>query len=85
MRLFSAITTAVALLSTLVLSAPSVELKSVLKFDGPTSPNSYIVKLKDEVSKDDHLLWLDSNHSSTSNVTYRDWQSNVFHGYAGKQ
>ncbi|RPD55475.1 serine protease [Lentinus tigrinus ALCF2SS1-7] len=83
MRLFSAVTTAVALLSTLVLAAPGVELKAVLKYDGPTKPDSYIVKLKDEVSKEDHLSWLDSNHNSTSSVTYRDWQTNVFHGYAG--
>ncbi|KAI0717843.1 serine protease [Cerioporus squamosus] len=83
MRIFSAVTAAVALLSTLALAAPSVELKSVLKYDGPTNPNSYVVKLKDDVSKTDHLAWLDTNHNATSNVVYRDWQTNVFHGYAG--
>ena len=85
MRLFSAVTAAVALLSTVVLAAPSVELKPILKFNGPTHPNSYIVKLKSDVVKDNHLAWLDFNHKSTSNVTYRNWQSRVFHGYAGEQ
>lgn len=85
MRLFSAVATAVALLSTLALAAPSAELKSVLKYDGPTNPNSYIVKLKVDVSKDAHLAWLDSNHNATSSVAYRDWQSSFFHGYAGER
>ena len=84
MRLFSVVTAAVALLPALVLSAPGVELKSVVKYDGPTKPNSYIVKLKDDISKNDHLAWLDSNHNATSDVTYRDWQTHVFHGYAGE-
>ena len=84
MRLFSAVTAAVALLSTVVLAAPSVELKPILKFNGPTHPNSYIVKLRDNVSKADHLAWLDTNHNATANVTYGDWQTNIFHGYAGE-
>ena len=85
MRLFSAIFALVALLPTFAISAPSIEFKTVTEHDSPKNPNSYIVKLKSDVVKDNHLAWLDSNHKSTSNVTYRNWQSRVFHGYAGEQ
>ena len=83
MRLFSAIFALVALLPTFAISAPSIEFKTVTEHDSPKNPNSYIVKLRDNVSKADHLAWLDTNHNATAKVTYRNWQSDVFHGYAG--
>ena len=83
MRLFPAVIAAVALLPA-VLRAADVQLKSVIKYNGPTNPDSYIVKLKDDVTKADHLVWLDTNHNATANVTYGDWQTNIFHGYAGE-
>ncbi|KAI0752918.1 serine protease [Daedaleopsis nitida] len=79
---FTTITAALALLAP-VFAAPSIELAPLLHSGGETKPDSYIVKLKDHVSKDGHLDWLSRHHGPSVEVTYREWNSQVLHGYAG--
>ena len=47
---------------------------------GDKVPNSYIVKLKPDVQKDDHFSQIDG---LLEQVTHHDWHPEVFHGYAG--
>ncbi|RPD56787.1 serine protease [Lentinus tigrinus ALCF2SS1-7] len=47
-----------------------------------SAPNSYIVKLWDNILKDTHLEWFESA-LNISMLTYSDWDSDIFNGYAG--
>ncbi|KAH7337443.1 serine protease [Rhizoctonia solani] len=69
---FSAILTAFA--------APTVNVP-VSKHAGPVKANSYIIKLKDGVSKDSHIAKLLSS-TPDSKIEYKYEQ--VFHGYAAE-
>ncbi|CAE6362963.1 unnamed protein product [Rhizoctonia solani] len=70
---FSALLTAFA--------APTVNVVPVGKHAGPVKANSYIIKLKDGVSKDSHIAKLLSS-TSDSKIEYKYEQ--VFHGYAAE-
>lgn len=64
----------------------SSDLLPILEPAGGTwVQNSYIVKLKNDHSKNDHLGWLRpllAEHNSE--VTHGDWDPAAFHGYAGE-
>ena len=66
-----------------VVDALTVQLKPIVKFAGPTHPDSYIVTLKEGASKDAHLEWLTSVHGKSINITHGEWQSDILHGFAG--
>ncbi|KAI1797922.1 serine protease [Ganoderma leucocontextum] len=83
MQLFAAISAALALFSA-VSAAPTVQLTTVETYAGSVKPSSYIVKLKDGVSKDAHLAWLAENHGATATVTHADWAPDVVNGFAGE-
>ncbi|KAG8701009.1 subtilisin-like serine protease [Ceratobasidium sp. 394] len=54
----------------------------ITKYAGPTKADSYVIKLKDGVSKDSHIArLLAAIGSFDSKVTYK--YQEVFHGYAG--
>ncbi|KAF8677608.1 peptidase S8 family [Rhizoctonia solani] len=54
----------------------------ITKLAGPVKENSYIIKLKDNVSKDSHVArLLDFIGSRDSKVVYK--YENIFNGYAG--
>ncbi|CAE6393627.1 unnamed protein product, partial [Rhizoctonia solani] len=54
----------------------------IAKLAGPAKENSYIIKLKDGVSKDSHVArLLEFIGNQDSKVVYK--YENVFHGYAG--
>ncbi|CAE6410463.1 unnamed protein product [Rhizoctonia solani] len=54
----------------------------ITKLPGPTKDNSYVIKLKDGVSKDSHVArLLEFIGSQDSEVVYK--YENVFNGYAG--
>ncbi|KAG8783793.1 subtilisin-like serine protease [Ceratobasidium sp. 428] len=50
----------------------------ITKFAGPVQPDSYIVKLKDGVSKDSHLQSILSNFVAGSSLKYK---YDIFNGY----
>ncbi|KAG8704801.1 subtilisin-like serine protease [Ceratobasidium sp. 395] len=51
----------------------------ITKFAGPVQPDSYIVKLKDGVSKDSHLQSILSNFVAGSSLRYK---YDIFNGYS---
>ncbi|CCO33166.1 hypothetical protein BN14_07238 [Rhizoctonia solani AG-1 IB] len=54
----------------------------IIKLAGPAKDNSYVIKLKDGVSKDSHIAQLlEFIGSQDSRVVYK--YENVFNGYAG--
>ena len=61
-----------------------MQLKAVEKYAGAIKPSSYIVKLKEGVSKDEQLAWLAQNHASSATVTHPEWESGVLNGFAGE-
>ncbi|KAG8696485.1 subtilisin-like serine protease [Ceratobasidium sp. 394] len=61
------------------LAAPTSNVP-INKFPGQVKPNSYIIKLKDGVSKDAHLNSVISSFVAGSSVQYK--YGDVFHGYA---
>ncbi|KAG8698954.1 subtilisin-like serine protease [Ceratobasidium sp. 394] len=61
------------------LAAPTGNVP-INKFPGHVKPNSYIVKLKDGVSKDTHLNSIISSFVAGSSLQYK--YGDVFHGYA---
>ncbi|KAG8724474.1 subtilisin-like serine protease [Ceratobasidium sp. 395] len=79
MKSFATIAAAAALVAP-VFAAPTA--LPVTKYAGPTKADSYIIKLKDGVSKDSHIArLLAAIGSLDSKVTYK--YEEVFHGYAG--
>ncbi|KAK7678555.1 hypothetical protein QCA50_018427 [Cerrena zonata] len=83
MRFFTAVFASLALLASPIFGAPTTPLISVSKYAGTVNKGSFIVKLKDNVSKDTHLDWL-SQHVSADTITHRDWKTEVLHGFAGQ-
>ncbi|KAG9086450.1 subtilisin-like serine protease [Ceratobasidium sp. UAMH 11750] len=78
MKSFAAIAAAALLVP--ALAAPTA--LPITKYAGPTKADSYIIKLKDGVSKDSHIVrLLAAIGSLDSKVTYK--YQEVFHGYAG--
>lgn len=73
---------ALTFILTPILGAPTTPLIAVETYSGTTKPNSYIVTLKDNVSKSDHLDWL-SQQVGTDGVTHPEWQSDFLNGFAG--
>ncbi|KAG8714320.1 subtilisin-like serine protease [Ceratobasidium sp. 394] len=61
------------------LAAPTGNVP-INKFPGQVKPNSYIIKLKDGVSKDTHLNSIISGFVAGSSLQYK--YGDVFHGYA---
>ncbi|KAF8597651.1 serine protease [Ceratobasidium sp. AG-I] len=78
MRAFISIAALAAILSSA--AAPTSNNVPITKVPGPVKANSYIIKLKDNVSKDSHLNKLASSFTGGSRVQYE--YTNVFHGYA---
>ncbi|CAE6437503.1 unnamed protein product [Rhizoctonia solani] len=68
-----------SIISTL-LAAPAANVP-ISKYAGPVEPNSYIVKLKDSMSKELHFTKL-SFGTSDLIITYK--YKDAFHGYAAK-
>lgn len=83
MQLFAAVATALAFFSA-VSAAPTVQLKTVEKYAGSIKPSSFIVKLKDGVSKDAHLAWLAETVGASATVTHPEWAADVVNGFAGE-
>ncbi|KAF8592915.1 hypothetical protein BDV93DRAFT_334478, partial [Ceratobasidium sp. AG-I] len=78
MKSFVAIGTAALVVS--VLAAPTA--LPITKLAGPTRSDSYIIKLKDGVSKDSHIArLLEAIGGQDSKLVYK--YENVFQGYAG--
>ena len=82
MQLFAVVSAALALFT--AVSAAPAQLKTVQKYAGETKPSSYIVKLKEGVSKDAHLAWLAENHGASATVTHPEWQEDFLNGFAGE-
>lgn len=83
MRLFTLVAATFALLATPILSAPATAVVEVEKYKGQVKEGSYIVKLKNSVSKTDHLTWL-SKHLDSDTVTHKEWEKKVLNGFAGR-
>ena len=83
MQLLAAVATALALFSA-ASAAPTVQLKTVDKYAGSIKPSSYIIKLKDGVSKDAHLAWLAETVGASATVTHAEWAAEVVNGFAGE-
>ncbi|KAJ3483614.1 hypothetical protein NLI96_g6193 [Meripilus lineatus] len=83
MRFFTLVTATFALLATSVIGAPTAALVDIQKFEGKVKQGSYIVKLKDNVSKSNHLTWLGKQLGSDS-VTHNEWKKEVLNGFAGR-
>ncbi|KAF8597654.1 putative subtilisin-like serine protease [Ceratobasidium sp. AG-I] len=62
------------------LAAPTSGNVPITKFPGSVKANSYIIKLKDGVSKDAHLSQIISSFTAGSSLQYK--YGDVFHGYA---
>ena len=75
--IFHALYSILGLLTTRVLAA------DLLTVDGPTKPNSYIVKLWDTVIMSEHLGWFEQT-LNISMLTYSDWNTEIFNGYSGQ-
>ncbi|KAK7686101.1 hypothetical protein QCA50_010913 [Cerrena zonata] len=82
MRFFTAAFASLALLATPIFGAPTAPI-SISKYGGEVNKGSFIVKLKENVSKEAHLEWL-YQHAGPDAITHRDWQSDILHGFAGK-
>lgn len=82
MKFFTAVFASLALLATPIFGSPTTPLVAVDKYAGDVNKGSFIIKLKDNVSKDAHLNWL-SQHAGANAITHRDWQTDVLHGFAG--
>jgi cerevisin len=65
-------------------AAATAYLLDVQKVEGDVIPNSYIVKLKDGVSRPSVYSWLGSVLGPDSSITHSDWHSDFFNGFAGK-
>ncbi|KAF8596877.1 putative subtilisin-like serine protease [Ceratobasidium sp. AG-I] len=69
-------------LSALVSAAPAPV--PITKYAGPVKADSYIIKLKEGVSKSSHIASLLAEiQGKDSAITYKWDNTNVFHGYAG--
>ncbi|KAI0077287.1 serine protease [Panus rudis PR-1116 ss-1] len=82
MRILAVIIASLALLAPCTLSVPTVPLATVHKYAGQVKEHSYIVTLKNGVSKEDQLDWIRQNIGNSS-ITHDEWRSDVLHGYAG--
>lgn len=82
MRFFAAVFASLAVLAAPIFGAPTTPLISVNKYAGAVNKGSFIVKLKDNVSKDAHLDWL-SQHAGADAITHRDWRTDIVNGFAG--
>lgn len=77
--IFSAPFVSLALLVSSVLGAPN-RLLSVERYDGETS-GRYIVTLKADTVKSDHLSWVNEAAGAGANITH-DWNPDFVNGYA---
>jgi len=63
----------------------SANLLPIRHHNGEWEEGRYIVKLKSTADKGSHMNWLSPHVAADdSEVTHADWQSSIFHGYAGK-
>lgn len=53
------------------------------EYKGQVKTNSYIIKLKSNVTKEDCLDWL-TPYLESNALTHTGWEREVFHGFAGK-
>ncbi|KAJ3492039.1 hypothetical protein NLI96_g318 [Meripilus lineatus] len=83
LKIFTLISATLALLVAPSIGVPSNTLVEVQKFDGKIKEGSYIVKLKDNVSKSSHLGWLGKQLGSDK-ITHSNWEKGLLHGFAGK-
>ncbi|KEP51107.1 serine protease [Rhizoctonia solani 123E] len=80
--MFTSTTAVVLALSALASATPA--LIPITKYAGPTKADSYIIKLKEGVSKPSHIARLLSEiQGKDSSITYKWDNTNVFNGYAG--
>ncbi|CCO33171.1 Proteinase R OS=Tritirachium album GN=PROR PE=1 SV=1 [Rhizoctonia solani AG-1 IB] len=80
--MFTSAGVAILVLSALASAAPAPV--PIIKYAGPAKADSYIIKLKDGVSKSSHIARLLSEiQGKDSSITYKWDNANVFNGYAG--
>ncbi|QRV96015.1 cuticle-degrading protease [Ceratobasidium sp. AG-Ba] len=79
MRAFLSATTLALFVPTLAAPTPGASVP-ITKFAGPVQPNSYIIKLKDGISKDSHLRSILSKFTAGSSLSHK--YGAVFNGYS---
>ncbi|QRV81545.1 cuticle-degrading protease [Ceratobasidium sp. AG-Ba] len=79
MRAFLSTTTLALLVPTLAAPTPGASVP-ITKFAGLVQPNSYIIKLKDGISKDSHLRSILSKFTAGSSLSHK--YGAVFNGYS---
>ncbi|KAI0752921.1 serine protease [Daedaleopsis nitida] len=86
MQLLVAFIAVIALLpGSPTLAAPgSAQLNPILKYAGQINPGSYIVKLKSDVSKEDHLNGLRARFGPSALAPSCTLLSGILNGYSGK-
>jgi hypothetical protein len=83
MRLYSA-PAALLCLALSSLAAPT-EFVSVNKYPGQVKPSSFIIKFKDNISKNARLSSnFTSRHGPGAHVTHGSWDESLFNGFAGE-
>ena len=83
LRAFALSSTFTVLLAAPALGSTSAVLKEIDRYAGEVIQQSYIVKLKDGVSKAGHLEWLTSISDPTCNITHGEWEPSVLNGFGG--
>ena len=81
MRFSTAFIAAVAFIVPGVVGAPTTPLHNVRTFNGPKNAGTFIVKLKDGVSRSAHFSKM-ANSFNVSEVTHT-WDPSVLNGFAG--
>ncbi|KAB5592548.1 Serine protease [Ceratobasidium theobromae] len=78
------ISTAASILALSALASAIPAAIPITKYAGPAKADSYIIKLKNGVSKSSHIARLLSEiQGKDSSITYKWDNTDVFHGYAG--
>ncbi|KAI0077290.1 serine protease [Panus rudis PR-1116 ss-1] len=83
MRFFTAVFASLALLAVPSFGAPTAALKTVETYAGQVKEQSYVVVLKNGVSKNAHLNWV-HEHVGNNTVTHAEWRADLLNGFAGK-
>jgi cerevisin len=83
MHFFTVAGAALALFS-YALATPIIAPRAVIKYGGELNPGSYIVKLKEGISKSAHIASEVSNLGAGFTITHGQWDESFFNGYAGE-
>ena len=81
MRFSATFIAALAFIIPGVVAAPTTPLHNVRTFNGPKNTGTFIVKLKDNVSKSTHFSKM-AGSFNISEVTHT-WDSSLLNGFAG--